>query len=168
VAVGCFGGVTAILLTGEYELVLDAKNRLVIPAKIRSAMDAEEDGDGFYVLIGTDGNLELFTSRRFEEEAGRADSTLLPSADLQDYYRICFATASKVEWDKQGRVLLPDTAVRRAGLGKDVTLVGARDHLELWNRADWDNFVEGRLARVAELRARARESVHRDRGVDKP
>jgi MraZ protein len=130
-------------------------------------MDPQTDGDGFYVLIGTDGNLELYTSRRFEEEAGREGSTLLPAAEMQDYYRISFATASKVEWDKQVRVLLPDTAVRRAGLGKDVTLVGARDHLELWNRADWDSFVESRLARVAELRARARESVHRDRGLEK-
>ncbi len=130
-------------------------------------MDPERDGECFYLVIGTDHNLELHMSKRFEDEAARIDSTLLPSDDLQDYIRISFATASKLEWDKQGRVLLPDKAVKRAKLGKELTLACVRDHLELWNRQDWDNFVESRLARVSELRSRARESVRKERGLDK-
>ena len=145
-------------------MVLDAKNRLVIPAKIRAAMDPKKDGEGFYVLIGTSNNLELYTFTQFEEEAFQTEGTLLSSAELQDFYRISYATASKVEWDRQGRVLIPDTAVQRAKLGKEVTLVGARDHLELWNRPEWEKYVEARLTGVAELRARARESVHKDLG----
>ena len=127
-------------------------------------MDPKDDGDAFYVLIGPDSNLELYTSKRFEAGAFQTATDLLPPAELQDFYRISYATASKVGWDRQGRVLLPEKAVQRAGLSKEVTLVGARDHLELWNRCDWDKFVESRLARVAELRARARESFHKEVG----
>jgi MraZ protein len=144
--------------------MLDAKNRLVIPARIRSSMDPKADGDAFYVVIGTENNLELYLSKRFEQEAFRMESTLLPSAELQDFQRISYATANRVELDKQGRILLPEKAVNRAHLAKEVTLVGARDHLELWNRTEWEAFVASRLARVAELRTRAREALLRDTG----
>ena len=40
--------------------------------------------------------------------------------------------------------------------GKDVTLVGVRDHLELWNRADWE-VRRGELEnRSPEITARAK------------
>jgi MraZ protein len=44
----------------------------------------------------------------------------------------------RVEMDKQGRILLPDKSLKRSNIQKEVTLLGVRDHLELWNRADWE------------------------------
>jgi DNA-binding transcriptional regulator/RsmH inhibitor MraZ len=50
-----------------------------------------------------------------------------------------FGMASLVEWDKQWRVLIPDKTLTRTGISKQITLVGAGDHLQLWNRADWES-----------------------------
>jgi MraZ protein len=43
-----------------------------------------------------------------------------------------------LEWDKQGRVLIPEKMRQRTALQKEVTLVGVRDHLEIWNRPEWE------------------------------
>jgi DNA-binding transcriptional regulator/RsmH inhibitor MraZ len=47
-----------------------------------------------------------------------------------------------LEWDNQGRVVLSEKVLSRARLGKEVTLVGANEHLELWNRSAWVDFRE--------------------------
>jgi DNA-binding transcriptional regulator/RsmH inhibitor MraZ len=39
-----------------------------------------------------------------------------------------------------------------------VTLIGVRDHLELWNRSDWDSREEELAARMPEIIARARRN----------
>ena len=52
--------------------------------------------------------------------------------------------------DKQGRVIIPDRFMTDskspdpfggAMLGREVTLVGANDRMELWNRADFINHM---------------------------
>ncbi|MHC4301453.1 MAG: MraZ C-terminal domain-containing protein [Planctomycetota bacterium] len=50
------------------------------------------------------------------------------------FERISFALASKVELDGQGRLLLNERLRKRAGLKDQITLVGVRDHIELWNQ----------------------------------
>jgi DNA-binding transcriptional regulator/RsmH inhibitor MraZ len=63
--------------------------------------------------------------------------------------------ASKVEWDKQGRMSLSEKTLTRTGIGRDVTVIGARDHLEIWDRSDWE-------ARFRELK------TTKDKGAMKP
>jgi MraZ protein len=46
--------------------------------------------------------------------------------------------ASLVEWDKQWRLLIPERTLSRTGTGREITLVGAGDHLQIWNRGDWE------------------------------
>jgi MraZ protein len=64
--------------------------------------------------------------------------------------------ASRIEWDKQGRILFPEKFLKRSGVGKDVTLLGVRDHLEVWARADWEAEREALNARRAEIALRNR------------
>jgi hypothetical protein len=50
-------------------------------------------------------------------------------------HRYFFSGASEAELDKQGRVMVPSPLGDYAGLGKEVVVVGIRDHLEIWDRA---------------------------------
>ncbi|MEG2421932.1 MAG: MraZ N-terminal domain-containing protein, partial [Oscillospiraceae bacterium] len=43
-------------MTGQYQHSIDTKGRLFIPAKLR-----EELGDTFYVTMGTDGCLSVYS-----------------------------------------------------------------------------------------------------------
>lgn len=129
---------------GEHELTLDDKNRMLVPADVRKAMSPERDGDGFYVLIGKNRRIWLYAERYYDDLIARESAGLTPEEELNpDPVRLAewqkrFAMASKVAWDRQGRILLPDATLRRTGTQREVTLLGVGSHLELWNRSDWE------------------------------
>ena len=49
-----------------------------------------------------------------------------------------FSTACEVAPDKQGRILLPAELRAYAGLEKDVTIIGNRNHAEIWATEVWN------------------------------
>ena len=130
--------VRTLLLFGEYELTIDDKNRLLIPSEIRKQLDAERDGDGFFLVTGVNKRPWLYVERLYEQLASRRDSQLTPLRDANDFDLLHFGKTTKLELDKQGRVLIPDKVMKKIDVGRDVILIGGRDHLELWNRKDWE------------------------------
>jgi MraZ protein len=148
------------VLFGEYDLNVDDKNRLLIPSEVRSRIKPEEDGEAWFLVIGTDRRPWLYPERYYEQLVTRAPGDITPANDLHEFDQMHFALASRLEPDKQGRVLLPDKNLKRAGIKKEVTLIGVRDHLELWNRADWEarrEELERRGPEIALAAKRARE-----------
>ena len=75
------------------------------------------------------------------------------------FERMSFAFASRVELDSQGRLLLADRLRKRAGLKDHITLIGVRDHIELWNDADWDQFVMDNMTQFQKQMSQARRYV---------
>jgi MraZ protein len=74
--------------------------------------------------------------------------------------RYFFSGAAEAELDKQGRVMVPSSLGDYAGLGKEVVVVGIRDHLEIWDRASWRahlDEIEGSAEDVAERLATRRD-----------
>jgi MraZ protein len=147
-----------LVLYGEHELTIDDKNRLLVPSDVRKQIDPARDGEAFFLVIGTDGRLCLYPERHYEALVSRDPSELTPDLDTLAYDRMNLGMASRIEWDKQGRVLLPDRVLKRAGVGKDVTLVGVRDHLELWQRSEWEAERDALENRRAELALKARQA----------
>ncbi|MCH8053349.1 MAG: division/cell wall cluster transcriptional repressor MraZ, partial [Planctomycetes bacterium] len=62
----------------------------------------------------------------------------------------------RLEMDKQGRILLPERMLKRADIGTELMLTGAGGHLDLWNRAVYEEFVESNWSRWAEVQKKAR------------
>jgi MraZ protein len=148
-----------LLLTGEYEHVVDDKNRVLVSNKLRSQIDADEHGSSFYLVFGANGILCLYPEKYFEQIA----LAVAPGATAPDeavaFERISFALASKVELDGQGRLLLNERLRRRAGLKDQVTLVGVRDHIELWNSKDWERYLSDNMAQYQKQMSQARQLV---------
>lgn len=147
------------VLFGEYELTIDDKNRLLVPAEIRRAIPAEF-GEAFFVTIMESGGRRvpwLYPEKYYEELVTQLPADVTPGDDSLALDQLLFAMTSKLPWDKQGRILIPDKTLKRGSIaGRDVTLIGARDHLELWNRADWEERREELERRSAEIVTRAK------------
>ena len=150
---------TMLLLTGEYQHVVDDKSRVLISNKLRSQIDADEHGSNFYLVLGANGILCLYPERYFEQIA----LAVAPGATAPDeavaFERISFALASRVELDGQGRLLLNERLRKRAGLKKNITLVGVRDHIELWNSENWEQYLADHMAQYQEQMLQARQIV---------
>ena len=117
-----------------------------------------EDGGALYLVV-TGGIPWIYTERYYEDLANDVPADIAPGEDLLDFQRMKFGMASKVEPDKQGRILIPEKVFRNSGIGRDITMLGVKDHLELWNRADWDAKKQALMARGNEVTLRAKQSM---------
>jgi MraZ protein len=150
-----------MVITDRYDHVIDDKGRLAIPSQVRNAMDPQIDGTAFY-LVPEGRYLQLIPEKLFEQLAGRATAGLAMSSEAAKVRRMVFAMASRLEPDKQGRVVIPDRFMvdsktpdpfGGAMLGREVTLVGPNDRMELRNRADFVNHMRELLADRGSLQA---------------
>ena len=120
------------MLMGEYNHTLDAKGRIIIPAKLRDQL-----GDVFVVSKGLDGRLFAFPSSEWEKLVNKIQALPLTDKNARKFSRYLLAGASETELDKQGRALLPQTLREAAGLEKDVVLCGVGNRLEIWAKETW-------------------------------
>ena len=111
--------------TGEYRHNLDAKGRLIIPARFRDQL-----GDEFTVTRSLDGCLAMYAAPEWQEKLNALPMTNEKARSLK---RFLLGSAAICELDKQGRILLPQVLRDRAGLDKDITLLGVGDHIEIWD-----------------------------------
>ena len=117
-------------MTGEYPHSLDAKGRLLIPARMR-----EELGDVFYLTISPDKCLSAHSAEHWQELCDKVNA--MPFVK-QRKMRPLFAHAARCELDSQGRALIPQNLREYAGLTKSVTVVGCNNHAELWDSDAWN------------------------------
>ncbi|MHC4648480.1 MAG: division/cell wall cluster transcriptional repressor MraZ [Planctomycetota bacterium] len=148
-----------LLLTGEYEHVIDAKNRILISNKLRNQIDVDEHGGSFYLVLGANGILCLYPERCFEQIAAAAAPDSAAPDETVAFERISFALAGKVELDRQGRLLLNEKLRQRASLHDRVTLVGVRDHIELWNSEDWERYLAAHMTQYQQQMLEARQTL---------
>jgi MraZ protein len=155
-----------LLLTGEYQHVIDEKNRVLISNKLRNQIDVDEHGSNFYLVLGTNGILCLYPEKCFEQIVlAVAPQTSAPDEAVA-FERMSFALASKVELDGQGRLLLNENLRKRAGLKNRITLVGVRDHIEIWNNESWEQYLADHMNQYQSQMAQARQNVLRKQSAD--
>ena len=118
------------MFTGEFFHSLDEKGRVNFPAKLR-----EELGEQFVITKGLDGCLSAYSMEKWEHISKIVDG--LPQAKARNLKRFMFSSATVVNPDKQGRVLVPQTLRGYANIAKDVAVIGASDHVEIWDREAW-------------------------------
>ena len=146
------------ILYGEHELTIDEKNRLLVPAEIRKAIDASRDGKAFFLVVGLNRKIWLYPEKYYQGLVSQRQQDLTPDEDLLLFDQMNFSMVSQVEPDKQGRIGLSEKLLRRTSTGKDVTLIGVRNHLELWNRAEWEARFEANLEKLGEIALKAKQA----------
>ncbi len=148
-----------MLYTGAYELTIDEKKRLSIPSAIRASMDEATDGSGFFVVLGDKpGTLSLFANQYFGRYAEQLAREMTPGTERQIFEKVFYSKCAELSIDKQGRVALPEHMLDAVKLGRAVYLTGARDHLDLWNKADYEQFIQEHQNKIMELQNKARNS----------
>jgi transcriptional regulator MraZ len=144
------------MLLGEFEHTIDDKNRLTLPAKFRQALSG-----GLVITRGMDGCLYCYPQAGWERLVEGRLAGLDPlSREGRMMHRPFFAGASEAEPDKQGRVPVPASLAKEAGLKREVVVAGVGDRLEIWDRAAWRAHVkefEGSAEDVAERLASQRD-----------
>jgi len=141
-----------MLLTGNYPRTLDEKKRLTLPKRVRDQL-GEIGALLLFVSPGEDRCLWLFTPDAFERLAMKMDEAPATDKEANVVRRLLFGGTEEVDLDSAGRILIPEWLVQQAGLKHELTLLGVRDHLEIWDAGRWHTYRaenEPRFDAVAE------------------
>ena len=124
------------MFLGQFDHTIDAKGRMAVPAKFRGQLEK-----GAIISKGQGKCLSVYTMQRWEEKS--AELVAGKSSDaLREIERRIYASASEVELDGQGRLVIPVKLRTYAQLDSEVTVAGVRDHIEIWGRSAWLEYEE--------------------------
>ena len=108
------------MLKGEYSHNIDAKGRLIIPAKFRDDL-----GEHFVITKGMENCLYVYPEAEwntFEEKLNALPTTTDKKARAFAYF--FQGSAADGDLDKQGRTLIPSVLRTFAHLDKEVVFIG--------------------------------------------
>ncbi len=116
------------MFTGTYDHNIDEKNRITFPAKFRELVS-----DGAFIIRGFDDNLVVMTATRFNSLAEKINALSFGDADARELQRFLFGNASEIEFDKNGRFIIPQNLREFARLSGAATVVGSGEKIEIWD-----------------------------------
>ncbi len=123
------------MLIGEYEHSLDAKGRLIMPAKLR-----EDIGEKFIITKGLDGCLFGFSQNEWNNFEEKLKTLPLTNKNARDFVRFFLSGATECEIDKQGRFLTASNLREYAEMEKEVAIIGVGTRIEIWNKEKWKKY----------------------------
>ena len=123
------------MLIGEYEHSLDAKGRLIMPAKIR-----EDIGEKFIITKGLDGCLFGFSQSEWTNFEEKLKTLPLTNKNARDFVRFFLSGAIECEIDKQGRFLIASNLREYSNLEKEAVIIGVGTRIEIWNKEKWKTY----------------------------
>lgn len=135
--------------TGEFHHSIDAKGRLIVPARLRPALD----GDHVVLTRWLDDCIAMWSASGWDEIEARLREQGSSSPAARKFVRVVAASAYRDEIDKQGRIAVPQQLRERAGVEREVIVTGALSHAEIWSPEKWteqqQGVEEGRLEELA-------------------
>ena len=123
------------MFMGEFFHNLDAKGRLIIPARFRNEL-----GEGLVLTIGLDGCLTLYTSESWQKIYEQLSNLPTTKAQARAFIRMLTSKANFVEIDSQGRILIPSNLSKLAHIEKECVVIGAGSKVEIWAKDVWEQY----------------------------
>lgn len=136
--------------TGEYRHSIDAKGRLIVPSRLRPALE----GDEVVLTRWLEGCVALWSGPGWVEIEARLREQGNANAAARTLARVVASSAHVDTIDKQGRITVPQHLRELAGIDRDVVVTGALSHGEIWSPEGWrrqqEQMEEGRLEELAQ------------------
>ncbi|WP_054694538.1 division/cell wall cluster transcriptional repressor MraZ [Syntrophomonas palmitatica] len=124
------------MFLGEYQHSLDAKGRIIIPARFR-----EQLGECFIATRGLDNCIFVYPPEEWHNIEEKMRSLPFTRADVRSFMRIFLSGASELELDKQGRTVLPANLRDYAHINKDIIIIGVGTRVEIWSAENWETYT---------------------------
>lgn len=134
------------MLMGEYHNNLDLKGRVVIPSKFR-----EELGEKVVLTRGLDGSLFVYSYDEFSKLTNKLNTLSFTEKESRNFTRFMLSGATTLEFDKQGRIIIPNYLKEYASLEKEVILIGVLNRIEIWSLNNWNNFTDNNFNDLSQI-----------------
>lgn len=122
---------------GRYEHSLDAKGRVILPARFRSQF-----GTAAYLSKYHERCLALWTPDEFDAQMAEMEASQQRGPAERNLARVWAHGSAEVEIDRQGRLPIPAHLREFARLEDAVVIAGTLNRVELWNPSEWEARVQ--------------------------
>ena len=122
---------------GEFQHNVDAKGRLIVPAKYRELL-----GEQFVITRGLDQCLFGYPMNEWNKIEEKLKEMPVTKKDARAFTRFFFSGAQEVELDKQGRVNIPAPLLTYAKIDKECVILGVSNRFEIWAKDAWEAYFE--------------------------
>ncbi len=123
---------------GDFECRTDAKGRIVLPSAFKKAMGE----DDLRLVVRKDlfeSCLLIYPYSVWEEKLDGIRKRTNPyNREHSRFLRHFFRGSAEVSLDGNGRFLVPRRLSEQVGMSREVVLLGVDQHIEVWDKALYD------------------------------
>ncbi len=127
---------------GVSELTLDAKGRLAVPTRYREHLIERCGGRLMITVDALQRCLAIYPLTEWELIRPSLNQLSSLNSKTSHVKRVILGSATEVEMDKTGRVLIPPKLRKHALLDRKIILAGQGKKFELWDEQKWDELVD--------------------------
>ena len=125
------------MFIGEFHHSIDAKGRLIMPAKFR-----EQLNECCVITRGIDQCLFIYPIEEWKILLEKVNGLPVNRKDARQFSRFFLSGACECEFDKQGRINLSTPLLNYAGLSKDCVIIGVSNRIEIWEKEKWTQYFD--------------------------
>ena len=126
------------MFLGEYQPNITEGSRIALPKKLRDQIT----GDEVVLSRGFEKCIFVYDKEDWLIEASKQVESPITDGKTRDLKRYMFAGASETNIDAQGRLVLPANLKDYAGIDRKATVIGAGDHVEVWDLDAWQAHLQ--------------------------
>ena len=126
------------MFLGEYQPNITEGSRIALPKKLREQIK----GDEIILSKGFEKCVFLYDKEDWIIEAKKQIENPITDSRTRELKRYMYSGASESAIDSQGRVVLPAILKSYAQIDKRTVVIGAGDHIEIWNLENWSDHSE--------------------------
>ena len=131
---------------GSYSHSLDDKNRLMIPSKMRESLSSK-----LFMMRGFDGAISVYEQEAFNALMNKLEKMAFLKKDTRSFLRTQLANTYELDVDKLGRIQIPTPIINKFNIGKEVIVLGACDHIEIWDKKAYEAYQAENEARFEDI-----------------
>ena len=121
------------MFLGEYQPNITEGSRIALPKKLRDQIH----GDEVVLSRGFEKCIFVYDKEDWVNEATKQIENPITDVKTRDLKRYMYAGATETAVDAQGRIVLPGNLKAYAELEKKIAIIGAGDHVEIWDSGNW-------------------------------
>lgn len=135
---------------GKYTCKLDAKGRMALPAKVKSALP-QSTGNKLFMGHGFEPCLVLYPVVEYKKKEAQILGLDDYDPENRRLKRSFFENHYDVELDSANRLLISKQEMSYANLEKEVLLIGLGDKVEVWNPEVYEVYTTGSSEEYSKL-----------------
>lgn len=126
--------------SSEYECKLDAKGRLILPARMKTNLPTDS-GNNIVITRGFETCLVVYPELEWRKVFSKVSGLNEFNEEYRNFQRNFFRGNTEAELDANGRFVLPKSMTKYAQIETEVIVVGMGNRIEIWNPALYDQFL---------------------------